>query len=57
MRVKETLAPFAGDMEVRVFFKDTRKVVGVPRELYINGTASAIRELIYEFGEENVVIK
>ena len=55
-RIKDSLLPFRGDTEVRIFFSDTRKVAGVPRELYFNGTASAIRELKYEFGEENVVI-
>ncbi|MGN0183204.1 MAG: DNA polymerase III subunit alpha [Candidatus Ornithomonoglobus sp.] len=56
-RVRAALSPFRGDFEVRVFFKDTRKVARVPRELYFNGSASAIRELKYEFGEENVVVK
>ena len=56
-RLRDALAPFRGDNEVRVFFADTRKVGGVPRELYYNGSESAIRELKYEFGEENVVIK
>lgn len=56
-RVREALLPFRGDFEVRVFFKDTRKVVRVPRELYFNGSASAIRELKFEFGDDNVVVK
>lgn len=54
--VRSALAPFAGDVEVRLYFKDTKKVVRVPRELYINGSASAIRELKFEFGDENVVL-
>lgn len=56
-RVREALLPFRGDFEVRVFFKDTRRVARVPRDLYFNGSASAIRELKFEFGEENVAVR
>ncbi len=56
-RVRESLAPFQGDMEVRLYFNDTHKVVRAPRELFFNGTQGALNELRYEFGEENVVIK
>lgn len=56
-RVKAALAPFRGDCEVRLYFTDTKKVVRVPRDLYFNGTASAVRELGYEFGAENVAVK
>lgn len=56
-RVRETLSPFAGDCEVRLYFADTKRYVRVPRELYYNGTPSAVRELKYEFGDENVVEK
>ena len=56
-KLRAALAPFRGDNEVRVFFADTRKIAGVPRDMYFNGSASAIRELKYEFGDENVVFK
>ena len=56
-RVTETLAPFAGDTEVRLFFNDTRGMTRVPRRLFFNGSASGIRELQREFGAENVVMK
>ena len=56
-RVTETLAPFAGDTEVRLFFNDTRGMTRVPRRLFFNGSASGIRELQREFGTENVVMK
>ena len=56
-RLQDALAPFRGDNEVRVFFGDTRKIAGVPRDMYFNGSASAVRELKYEFGDENVVLK
>lgn len=56
-RIRETISPFQGDNEARVFFADTRKIAGLPRQLYYNGTPSAIRELKYEFGDENIVIK
>ena len=55
--VREALAPFRGDIEVRLYFTDTKKQARVPRDLYFNGSASAVRELKYEFGEENVVFK
>ncbi len=55
-KVRGALSPFCGDVEVRLYFKDTKKVVRVPRALYFNGSASALRELKYEFGEENVVM-
>lgn len=57
MRVREALSPFRGDIEVRLFFKDTKKVVRVPRELYFNGTPQAIKELEFEFGDTNVAYK
>lgn len=56
-RVTETLAPFAGDTEVRLFFNDTRGMTRVPRRFFFNGSASGIRELQREFGAENVVMK
>lgn len=52
----KALAPFRGDIEVRLYFSDTKKQARAPRELYFNGSASAVRELRYEFGEENVVL-
>ena len=56
-RVRDTLSAFRGDIEVRLYFEDTKKVVRVPRELYFSGAASAVRELEKEFGEGNVVFK
>ena len=56
-RLKEALAPFRGETEVRVCFSDSGKVAGVPRDLYFNGSVSAVNELKLEFGEENVVLK
>lgn len=55
--VEESLAPYRGDMEVRLFFKDTRKMASVPRRLYFNGTQNALNDLKNIFGEENVKIK
>ncbi|MBQ3125301.1 MAG: DNA polymerase III subunit alpha [Clostridia bacterium] len=56
-RVRDALSPFGGDVEVRLYFMDTKKVVRVPRELYFNGSQSAVRELKFEFGDENVAFK
>ena len=56
-RIRAALAPFSGDVEVRIFFADTRKVMRVPRNMYFNGSASAVRELRREFGDENVSFK
>lgn len=55
-RIRESLAPFFGDIEVRLYFKDTKRVVRAPRGLYFNGSASALRELKLDFGDENVVL-
>ncbi len=55
--VREALAPFRGDVEVRLYFSDTKRTARAPRDLYFNGSASAVRELGYEFGEGNVVLK
>ncbi len=56
-RIRRSLSPFSGDMEVRLFFEDTKKVVRVPENLYFNGSASGLRELKLEFGDDNVVLK
>ena len=56
-RVRDALSPFNGNIEVRLYFMDTKKVVRVPRELYFNGAESAVRELKFEFGDENVAFK
>ncbi len=55
--VEESLAPYQGDMEVRLFFSDTRRVMAVPRRLFFNGTRGAVEDLKDIFGEENVRIK
>ena len=56
-RVREALAPFSGEIEVRLFFEDTKKVVRVPKNLYFNGSLSAVEILKSEFGDTNVVLK
>ena len=55
--VEKCLSPYQGDMEVRLFFKDTRKMSSVPRRLWFNGTENAIYDLKNIFGEDNVKIK
>ena len=55
--VEKYLSPYQGDMEVRLFFKDTRKMSSVPRRLWFNGTENAIYDLKNSFGEDNVKIK
>ncbi len=55
--VSEALAPYGGDMEVRLFFRDTKQITRAPRRLYFNGTAGAVEDLKSVFGEDNVKIK
>ncbi len=55
--VEENLMPYQGDMEVRLFFEDTKKMSAVPRRLWFNGTENALIDLKRVFGEENVRIK
>ncbi len=55
--VEESLAPYQGDMEVRLFFSDTRKMAAVPRRLWFNGTVNALNDIKNIFGEDNVRIK
>ncbi len=55
--VEESLAPYQGDMEVRLFFEDTKKMSAVPKRLWFNNTASALADLKSIFGEENIRIK
>ena len=40
--VREALAPFRGDVEVRLYFSDTKRTARAPRDLYFNGSASAV---------------
>ena len=56
-QVEEALAPYRGDMEVRLYFKDTKQITRAPRRLYFNGTSGAISDLKDIFGENNVKIK
>ncbi len=56
-QVSESLAPYRGDMEVRLFFEDTKKTVKAPRRLYFNGTAGAVEDIKSIFGADNVKIK
>lgn len=55
--VQENLAPYQGDMQVCLFFEDTKQIVIAPRRLWFNNTSSALLELQKVFGEENVRIK
>lgn len=57
MRVEESLSPYQGNTEVRLFFADTRKMASVPRRLWFNCAPSAVEDLQNIFGEDNVVIK
>ena len=56
-QTEEALAPYRGDMEVRLFFKDTKQITRAPRRLYFNGTQGAVEDLKSIFGENNVKIK
>lgn len=56
-QAEEALSPYKGDMEVRLFFKDTKLLTRAPRRLYFNGTQGAIDDLKSIFGEENVKVK
>ena len=55
--VRESLAPYQGDMEVRLFFEDTQKVTAVPKRLWFNNTVAALNDLKRIFGDDNVRIK
>ena len=54
---EEALAPYQGDMEVRLFFADTKQMSSVPRRMWFNGASSALSDLKSIFGDENVRIK
>ncbi len=56
-QVEESLAPYQGDMEVRLFFEDTKKMASVPRRLWFNNTISALEDIKSIFGTDNVRIK
>ena len=55
--VCESLAPYMGDTEVRLFFEDTKKVASVPHRFWFNGTNSAVEDLKKVFGADNVKLK
>lgn len=55
--VEESLAPYQGETEVRLFFEDTEQISAVPRRLWFNNTASAIEDLKSIFGADNVKVK
>lgn len=54
---KENIAPYQGDMQVCLFFEDTKKMASAPRRYWFNNTPSALEELKKAFGEENIRIK
>ena len=56
-RVKTALMPFSGQIEVRLYFMDTKKVARVPEHLYFDGSQNGIEALVNEFGESNVAFK
>ena len=56
-RVKTALTPFSGQIEVRLYFMDTKKVARVPEHLYFDGSQNGIEALVNEFGESNVAFK
>ncbi|MCC8169705.1 MAG: DNA polymerase III subunit alpha, partial [Oscillospiraceae bacterium] len=55
--VSETLAPYQGDMQVCLFFEDTKKMAAAPRRLWFNNTAAALEDLKKIFGDENIRVK
>lgn len=55
--VEESLAPYQGETEVRLFFEDTKQMSAVPRRLWFNNTISAIEDLKNIFGADNVKVK
>lgn len=55
--MEEALSPYRGDMEVRLFFADTKKMAKVPRRLWFNGTENAVLDLKKIFGDDNIRIK
>lgn len=56
-RVRDELMPYHGDMEVRLFFEDTKKLVKAPKEMWFNYSKSAVDDLKTVFGDENVRIR
>lgn len=55
-KVEENLAPYNGNMEVMLFFEDTKGLSRTPRRLWFNNTPGALQDLKNVFGEENVRI-
>lgn len=56
-KVKLYLEDHRGNMEVRLFFKDTRKILRVPRNLYFDGSEMGLIMLKQAFGKDNVAVK
>lgn len=56
-RVTKTLAGYRGQIEVRLYFMDTKKVLRTPERMYFDGTEAGLRALRETFGESNVAIK
>ncbi len=57
LKLRDELSPYRGNMEVRLFFEDTKKVVRAPENLWFNCTESALDDLKAVFGAENVRIR
>ncbi len=56
-RVCESLAPYKGDTEVRLFFEDTRTQLAVPKKFWFNAHPAAIEDLRDIFGEDCIKFK
>lgn len=50
------LAPYQGDMPVKVYFADVAKTLTAPRQYWFSNSAGAVEELKDVFGEDNVKI-
>lgn len=56
-KLSREIAPYSGDIPVRLYFEAEKKQMAAPRRLYFNGTPGAVRDLQYIFGENNVKMK
>lgn len=56
-KVCDSLAPYKGDTEVRLFFEDSRSQTSVPKKFWFNAHPSAIEALRDIFGDDSVKLK